>query len=162
MGSCCCGLNEEKKGKIVQIVKKHINKKGALIPILHEVQEYIGYLPYEVQKLVAEEMNMPLAEISGVVTFYTRFSTEPIGKYRVSVCLGTACYVKGASNLTDKLKEELGIDINQTTKDTKFTLEGTRCVGACGLAPVVMVNNDVYGKVTAEDISTIIEKYKNE
>lgn len=160
--SCCCGVNQEQKERIVQIIRAHSNEKGALIPVLHEVQEYFGYLPYEVQKIISEEMNIPLAEIYGVATFYTRFSLQPIGKYRISACLGTACYVKGANNVLQKLKEELGIDVDETTPDGKFTLSGTRCVGACGLSPVVMVNNDVYGKVTVDDVKSIIEKYKND
>ena len=118
-----------------------------------------GYLPYEVQKKISEGLDIPMAEIYGVVTFYTQFSIYPKGKFNVAVCLGTACYVKGSGDIIEKFKERLGIEVGQCTDDGKFSLEATRCIGACGLAPVLTVNDDVYGKITADDVDDILSKY---
>ncbi len=156
----CCGCVDEKAQKLQEVIEKYKDTKGALIPVLHEAQEIYGYLPIEVQKMVSEGLNVPLTEIYGVVTFYTQFSLKPKGKYRISMCLGTACYVKGADNILDKLKEKLGIEVGDCTEDGKFSLDACRCIGACGLAPVMMVNDDVYGRLVPEDIEGIIEKYK--
>lgn len=159
---CCCGtVQDERMEKLDQIIEKHANEKGALIPVLHEAQELFGYLPIEVQKRIAEGLNVPLAEVYGVVTFYTQFSIQPKGKFKIQVCLGTACYVKGSGQILDKIKEKLGIDIGEVTEDGKFSLEACRCVGACGLAPVVMINDDVYGRLTVDDIGGIIDKYRD-
>lgn len=157
---CCCGGKDERLEKLKEIIGKHKSRQGALIPILHEAQELYGYLPLEVQKVVSEELNISMAEIYGVVTFYTRFSLEPKGKYNIQVCLGTACYVKGSDKVLEKIKEKLGIEVGKSTKDGKFSLESTRCVGACGLAPVMMVNEDVYGKVTPDMLDDILNKYE--
>ena len=135
-------------------------KKGGLIPVLHEVQELYGYISEGVQKTISEKMNIPLSEIYGVATFYSRFSLEKKGEYQVSVCLGTACYVKGADKVLEKVKEILNLDVGKCSEDGKYSLDATRCVGACGLAPVMMVNEDVYGKVTPDMVDSIIKKYK--
>jgi len=158
---CCCGSVDIRDQKLQEIIEKYKNTKGALIPVLHEAQELYGYLPFEVQKKISEGLNVPLAEIYGVVTFYTQFSIKPKGKYKIQVCLGTACYVKGANKVLDELKEKLGIDVGECTEDGMFSLEACRCIGACGLAPVMMINDDVYGRLTPEQIEGIIEKYRN-
>lgn len=157
--SCCCGCVDEKGQKLQQVINKYKDTRGALIPVLHEAQEIYGYLPLDVQKAVSEGLNIPLSEIYGVVTFYTQFSLEPKGEYNIQLCLGTACYVKGAGKVLDKLKEKLGIDVGNCTEDGKFSLEACRCIGACGLAPVMMINEDVYGRLTPEDIEGIIDNY---
>jgi len=130
------------------------------MPVLHEAQEIFGCLSYEVQKYIAEEMQIPMSDIYGVATFYSQFTLEPKGEYKVGVCLGTACYVRGAQKILDKVSEELGIKAGVTSADGKFTLEATRCIGACGLAPVMMINDDVYGRLDADDVPGILEKYK--
>lgn len=155
-----CGGVDARKQKLQEIIEKYKNTKGALIPVLHEAQEVYGYLPMSVQKTVADGLVIPLAEVYGVVTFYTQFYLNPKGKYQVSVCLGTACYVKGSGQILDKLKEKLGIDPGTCSKDGSFSLDTTRCIGACGLAPVMMVNDDVYGRLTPDEIEGILAKYK--
>jgi NADP-reducing hydrogenase subunit HndA len=131
-----------------------------LIHVLHEAQEVYGYLPIEVQKVIAEGLNIPLAEVYGVVTFYAQFSLKPKGEYKISVCLGTACYVKGADKLLERLSTELSIGVGDCTEDGKFSLDACRCIGACGLAPVFTINDDVYGKKLPDDIPGILAKYK--
>jgi len=160
MAECnCCGKN--KNEELMKILEKYKGDKSNLINVLHEVQDLYGYLPLDVQKTISEEMNIPMAEIYGVVTFYSRFTTEPKGKYNISVCLGTACYVKGSEKILNRFKEKLGINVGECTEDGKFFLEATRCIGACGLAPVLTVNEDVYGKTTVDMVDKIIEDYKN-
>lgn len=161
MSSSCCGCVDSMTQKLQEIIEKHKNTKGALIPVLHEAQELFGYLPMSVQKQISEGLNVPLAEIYGVVTFYTQFSLNPKGKFRISLCLGTACYVKGAALILDKLQEKLGIHVGDCTEDGKFSLDACRCIGACGLAPVMMINDDVYGRLTPDQIEGILEKYKD-
>ncbi|ABN51576.1 MAG TPA: NADH-quinone oxidoreductase subunit NuoE [Hungateiclostridium thermocellum] len=161
-GCCCCGGVDSREQKLNEIIEKYKNTKGALVPVLHEAQEVYGYLPLEVQKKIAEGLNIPLAEVYGVVTFYTQFSLNPKGKYKIQVCMGTACYVKGSGAILEKLKEKLEIDVGECTSDGKFSLEACRCIGACGLAPVIMINDDVYGRLVPDDIEGIIEKYKKE
>ncbi|WP_425449857.1 NAD(P)H-dependent oxidoreductase subunit E [Dethiothermospora halolimnae] len=153
-------VNKENIEMLKEIIKENENKKGALMPVLHKAQKIFGYLPIEVQSIISEGLNIPLSEIYGVVTFYAQFSLIPKGKYEIGVCLGTACYVKGAQDIIDKIKDQLGVEIGGTTKDRKFSLEATRCIGACGLAPVMTVNEDVYGKLDVSEIDDIIEKYK--
>ena len=152
-------ITDQQMSEIIAIVDKYRDDKGALIPVLHEVQEYFGYLPIEVQKVISDELHIPLAEIYGVVTFYAQFTTQPKGKYTVSVCLGTACYVKGSGDIYNKLMEKLDIAGGECTPDGKFSLDACRCVGACGLAPVMMVNGEVYGRLTVDDIDGVLEKY---
>lgn len=134
--------------------------KGPLINVLHKAQEIFGYIPIEVQKFVAKELNIALSEVYGVVTFYNFFSMKPRGKYEINVCLGTACYVKGANKVIEYFEEELGIKHGETTQDNLFTLSSARCFGACGLAPVIMVNEDVYGYVDRKKVKEVIKKYK--
>lgn len=159
-GCCCSNIVDERLQKLQDVIKKHKDTKGALIPVLHEAQEIYGYLPIEVQKSIAEGLNVPLTEIYGVVTFYTQFSLKPKGKYKVQICMGTACYVKGANLILEKLQEKLGIHVGDCTEDGLFSLEACRCIGACGLAPVMMINDDVYGRLKPEEIEGIIDKYK--
>lgn len=143
------------------IIAKYKDVRGALIQVLHEVQEVYGYLPLEVQKLISEKLGVPLAEIYGVVTFYTQFTTKPKGQYKIGVCLGTACYVKGSGDIIEKVKECAGVEVGEMSSDGRFSLDATRCIGACGLAPVMTINDDVYGKLTVDEIPGIIAKYKN-
>ena len=161
MSNCLCGCVDEKERKLQEIVEKYRNTKGALIPVLHEVQEIYGFLPMSVQKRISESMDIPLSEIYGVVTFYTQFSLKPKGRFKVSACMGTACYVKGSNKILDELQEKLGIKVGDCTEDGKFSLDACRCIGACGLAPVIMINDDVYGRLTAEDIEKVLEKYRD-
>ncbi|MDF2925733.1 MAG: NADH-quinone oxidoreductase, subunit [Paenibacillaceae bacterium] len=150
----------DQQQELLGIIAKHKDKPGALILILHEAQELYGYLPLEVQKTISQGLRMPLANVYGVVTFYTQFSLEPKGKYKISICMGTACYVKGAGEILDKLKNKLGIDAGQCTEDGKFSLDAARCIGACGLAPVLTVNEDVHGRLKADDVEAILAQYE--
>ena len=133
---------------------------GALMPALQKAQEIYGYLPIEVQTIIAEGLNIPISEVYGVATFYSQFSLFPKGKYKIGVCLGTACYVKGSGEIFEKLTQVLGIQGGECTADKNFSLDATRCIGCCGLAPVLTVNDDVYGKITADDVEGIIAKYQ--
>ncbi len=134
---------------------------GALMPALQFAQDMYGYLPYEVQRIIAEELDVTLSEVYGVVTFYSQFSLYPKGKYQIGICLGTACYVKGSGEIYDKLKNILGIESGECTADRMFSLDATRCIGCCGLAPVMSVNGEVYGNLTVDDVEGIIKKYRN-
>ena len=149
----------EKAAKLAEIIAAHKDQPGALIPILQKAQDVYGYLPIEVQTRIAEGLDISLEKVYEVVTFYAQFSLNPKGEYNFSVCLGTACYVKGAGDLFDKLKQILGIEDGGCTPDGKFSLTSCRCVGACGLAPVLLVNSDVYGRLLPDDVKGIIEKY---
>ena len=151
---------KEQEEKLREVIKQHQGEEGAAIPVLHEAQDIYGYLPIEVQKIISEGLNIPLAEIYGIVTFYTQFSLYPKGDYEVSVCLGTACYVKGSGTIIEKIKERLGIDVGGCTPDGKFSLNATRCIGACGLAPVMTVNDAAYGRLTPADLDDIFAKYQ--
>lgn len=156
--NCCnnCGKDEELE-KILWVYKQD---KDNLIQILNDVQEHYGYIPKHAQKAVSEYLNIPMAEIYGVITFYSRFTLKPKGKYHIAVCLGTACYVKGSSKIMDRLEERLGIKTGETTTDGKFSIEATRCVGACGLAPVFTVNGEVYGKATVQKLDKVLDELK--
>lgn len=156
----CCEKQVPMKEQLEEIIAKYKDTPGALIPVLHEAQKLYGYLPFEVQKIIADGLDIPVAKVYGVVTFYSQFSLTPKGKYRISVCLGTACYVKGAAEILDKLKERLSIDVGECTDDGLFSLDSCRCIGACSLAPVVTINEEVYGKLVPEDIDGIIDKYE--
>ena len=151
--------HDDRYQKLADIIAQYAGQPGALIPVLHQAQEVFGYLPNDVQVLIAEGLNVPLSEIDGVITFYSLFTAQPRGKYKVGVCLGTACYVKGSALVLEELKKQLDIDINETSGDGLFTLEVTRCVGACGLAPVMTIGDDVYGRLTPEDVPGILDKY---
>ena len=140
-------------------LKENGEKPGAALPALQKAQEIYGYVPREVQQLIADALPKPLTEIYGVSTFYSQFNLYPKGQYKISVCLGTACYVKGAQQVFDRLCERLGITGGECTPDRRFSLEACRCIGACGLAPVITVNDDVYGRLTADDVDDILKKY---
>ncbi len=150
---------EEQKKELLAVIAEHKDEPGAAIPVLHKAQEIYGYLPIEVQTMIAEGLDVPLAEIYGIVTFYTQFSLNPKGQYQIGVCLGTACYVKGSGDILDKIKEKLGIEVGECTPDGKFSIDATRCIGACGLAPVLTVNDEVYGRLTVDDVDDILKKY---
>ena len=145
--------------EVQKIVDKHKDVPGCLMRILQDTQDAYGYLPLELQQFIAEELDIPLTEVYGVATFYSQFTLKPKGKYRVSVCLGTACYVRGSQEILDKVVEILGTEVGETSADGKFSIDATRCVGACGLAPVMLVNEDVYGRLTPGDVAGILEKY---
>ena len=152
------GTAEQKEDLMKEIAEKK-NDKGALMPILQKAQDIYGYLPIEVQTIISDELNIPLEKIYGVATFYSQFSLIRQGIYQISGCLGTACYVKGSGDIFNKLQEKLGIAGGECTPDGKFSLEACRCIGACGLAPVLTVNEDVYGRLTVDDIDDILKKY---
>ena len=150
----------EQAQKMDAVIAGLKGQAGAVMPALHQAQEIYGYLPMEVQKKIADGLGVSLEEVYGVSTFYSQFTLNPKGKYRISVCLGTACYVKGSGDLFNKLSEKLGIQSGMCTPDGRFSLDACRCVGACGLAPVLMVNDEVYGRLTVDDLDGILEKYK--
>ncbi|MBW4828215.1 MAG: NAD(P)H-dependent oxidoreductase subunit E [Clostridiaceae bacterium] len=152
--------NEEKVRQFKIYIEENRNKKGALMAVLHEAQNLFGHIPIEIQKMISEELKIPLSEIYGVVTFYSQFSLIPKGKYEIGICLGTACYVKGSKDVLNKVEEILDVGVGETTADGKFSISATRCLGACGLAPVLVVNDDVYGKITPNDVEGILNKYK--
>ena len=150
----------EQEAKLKEVIRQYQDDPGAVMPVLQEAQEIYGYLPLEVQTMIAEGLNVPVDEVYGVSTFYSQFALSPKGKYHTSVCLGTACYVKGSGDVLNKLSEELGIDAEECTLDGRFSLTACRCIGACGLAPVMTVNDDVYGRLTANEIPGILKKYQ--
>ena len=154
-------VNEKIKKDMEEILEKYTDQKDNLIAILNEVQEKYGYIPQKAQLEISEKLKIPMAEIYGVITFYSRFTTEPKGKYNISICLGTACFVKGSGNLLDRAKERLKINSGEVTPDGKFSIDEVRCVGACGLAPVFMINNEVYGNATVKMLDEAIDKYMN-
>ena len=146
--------------QLIAVIDKYRGTKGALMPVLQEAQGIYGYLPIEVQKIIALRMGISLEEVYGVSTFYSQFVLNPKGDVSIAVCLGTACYVKGSGDLLDKITQILGLPAGSTTPDGKYSLEATRCIGACGLAPVLTINNEVYGKLGVNDIEGILAKYK--
>ena len=152
--------NNEKFEQLAKVIEEHKDQKGGLMPVLQEAQAIFGCVPLDVQEIIAEGMNVTLSEVYGVATFYSQFSLEPKGEYVCGVCLGTACYVKNSQKVLDKLASELNIDVGRTTPDGKFTIQATRCLGACGLAPVMMINDEVYGRLTPEEIPGILAKYR--
>lgn len=151
---------KEKFAQLDQAIQELKDQPGALMPVLQKAQGIFGCVPMDVQKIIAEGLGVTLSEVYGVATFYAQFSLEPSGKYIISVCLGTACYVKGSQKVLDRLSEELGIPVGGTTRDGLFTLNATRCLGACGLAPVMTINEEVYGRLVPDDIPGILAKYK--
>ncbi len=150
----------EKYAELDAVIEKYAGVPGALMPVLQGAQEIFGCVPIDVQKYIAAALHTTLSDVYGVATFYSQFSLQPKGEYLISVCLGTACYVKGSQKVLDKLSEELEIPVGSTSKDGKFTLQATRCLGACGLAPVMTINDEVYGRLTPDQIPTILEKYR--
>ena len=153
-------VDKKVKEETKKIIKKYPQEKDQLIAILNDIQEKYGYIPKQAQKVISEELSMPMAEIYGVITFYSRFTLTPKGKYNISICLGTACYVKGSQKLLDRAKERLKIEAGEVTPDGKFSIDEVRCVGACGLAPVFMVNEEVYGNATVKLFDEVMDKYE--
>ena len=151
---------KEQEEALLAVIRGMKDEKGALMPILQKAQEIYGYLPIEVQKIISNETGIPLEKIYGVVTFYSQFTLSPKGRYQISVCLGTACYVKGSGDIYNKLMEKLGIVGGECTPDGKFSLDACRCIGACGLAPVMTINDEVYGRLKVDDINDILAKYE--
>jgi len=160
--TCNCGneTNEEKYARIADVIDEYKDREGCLIQILHMAQGIYGYLPLELQQFIAEKLNKPLSEVSGVVTFYSFFSTKPRGQNTIRVCLGTACYVRGGKKIIEKLREILEVEVGETTGDGKFSLEVMRCIGACGLAPAITINDKVYKQVNPDKLRNILEQYK--
>ena len=160
MAKCeaCFGTAEQRQ-KLDAVIEASRNTPGCLMHVLQEAQGIYGYLPIQVQKVIAEGLGISLSEVYGVVTFYSQFTLTPKGKYKISVCLGTACYVKGADKILEELENQLEIKCGQCTPDGLFSLDSCRCVGACGLAPVMIVDDDVYGRLTEKDVPEILEKY---
>ena len=158
----CKNCMEEKTVKeLEKILSGYSNDKSNLIQILNEVQEKFGYVPTIAQEEIAKYLGIEVAEVYGVVTFYSRFTLKPKGKYAISVCMGTACFVKGGEQILDRVKQKLGIEEGQTTEDGKFSIDATRCIGACGLAPVFTVNEEVYGKATPQLVDKVIKEYES-
>ena len=157
-GNSC--KDQEKFQQLQAVIDAKKGTKGALMPVMQEAQAIFGYLPKEVQQFIADGLGVTLSEVYGVATFYAQFVLEPQGEHVIGVCLGTACYVKGSKNILERLAKELDVKVGSTTKDGRFTLRDTRCLGACGLAPVIMINDDVYGRLVPDDIPAIIEKYR--
>jgi NADH-quinone oxidoreductase E subunit len=153
--------DKDKFEKLDRFINEQKDKKGPLMPVLQKAQEIFGYLPIELQNHIAEALGIPLTDVYGVATFYSQFSLTPKGEYHVGVCMGTACYVRGAQKILDEFSKMLDVKVGETTNDGKFTLEATRCLGACGLAPVIMINDEVYGRLVPEDVPGIIDKYKD-
>lgn len=153
-------LSQEQFSELQKFIDSLETTKGELIQVLHKAQKIFGYLPREVQVYVAKELKLPVAKVFGVVTFYSFFTMTPKGKYSISVCMGTACYVRGAEKILNEFKKQLGINVGETSKDGMFSIDVLRCVGACGLAPVVMIGEKVYGRVTAEMVKEILEECK--
>ena len=151
--------NKEKYEKLQEAIAKHKGERGAVMPVLLEAMNIFGYVPQDVQEMIADGLGATLSEVYGVSTFYSQFSLEPKGEHVIGVCLGTACYVKGSQKVLDRLSEELKIEVGRTTKDGKFTLNATRCLGACGLAPVMMIGDEVYGRLTPDQVPGILAKY---
>lgn len=150
----------EQEAKLMKFIEANKQDKSRLMAVMQEAQEIYGYLPIEVQNIIAEGMEVPLEKVFGVASFYAQFSLTPKGDYNISVCMGTACYVKGAQDVLDELQSELGIGVDECTDDGKFSLNACRCIGACGLGPVLTVNDEVYGKLTKKDVSEIVAKYQ--
>ena len=154
-----CNGTQEQEAMLRAVIEELRNDQGCLMPIMQKAQDIYGYLPYEVQKIISDELDVPMEKIYGVATFYSQFNLYPKGQYKISVCLGTACYVKGSGDIYNKLMEILGIAGGECTADGKFSLDACRCIGACGLAPVMMINDDVYGRLTPDELDGILAKY---
>lgn len=152
--------NKEKIQNLKTFIQEHEKDDGSLMPVLQNAQEVFGYLPVEVLEIISKGLKIPMAEVYGVVTFYSQFSLIPKGEFVIGHCLGTACYVRGAQELLDETESLLGIKSGATTTDMKFSIKATRCIGACGLAPVISINDDVYGRLKKGDMKAIIDKYK--
>ncbi len=150
---------KEQRAQLHVVINELRDTKGCLIPIMQRAQDIYGYLPYEVQKMISDEMEIPIEKLYGIATFYSMFNLYPKGKYQISICMGTACYVKGASTIQAEIENILGIKDGQCTEDGKFSLDTCRCMGACGLAPVIKINDDVYGRLKPGEVESILSKY---
>lgn len=155
-------LIQSEVDQLMVVIEKNKDKKGPLMPTLHEAQKIFGCVPVEVQKIISKELGESVAKINGVVTFYSQFSLEPKGKTIIGICLGTACYVRGAQSIIDKYSQKLNVGVGETTEDGEFTLEATRCIGACGLAPVLTIGEEVYGNLTVSAANDALEKFIKE
>ena len=164
MAACKCGVNDEQaiqqQKALDEAITKYKGTKGALIPMLQEAQEIYGYLPKEAMQRLAKGLGVPFSKVYGVVTFYSQFHLKPRGKYIVRLCQGTACHVRGASNVFDAISKNLGVDKNETTADLQYTLETVACLGACGLAPVMMVNDNTHGRLSPDKAVSTVRKYE--
>ncbi len=158
---CKESLNNENREFIVGVCKRYENDPSELITILHHTQQHFGYLPREVQECIAGELDIPVSRVFGVVTFYSLFTMEPKGRYPINICTGTACYVRGAEEVLGEFKERLGIKVGETTEDGRFSLSCLRCVGACGLAPVVMVGEKIFPRVLPAEVAGILAQYND-
>ena len=154
-------ITDENKEELLREIKKHLKLPGPLMPILHEAQRIFGCIPVEVQKIVSEKTNVSIAEINGVVTFYSSFTLHPKGLHTIGICLGTPCYVRGSQTILDAVKTDLGIDVGENTEDGFFTLEAIRCIGTCGMAPVMSLDEEVYGEVDVTKARRIIKEARN-
>lgn len=154
-------ITDEQKKEFLTEIERHQKNPGPLMPILHEAQRIFGCIPIEVQKIVSKKTGVSIAEINGIVTFYSSFTIEPKGEHIVGVCLGTPCYVRGAQTILDAVKKELGIDVGETTKDGYYTLDAIRCIGTCGMAPVMSIDENVFGEVNVTKAKKLIEKYRS-
>ena len=150
---------EEQEKELLAVIHELKDEKGALMPIMQKAQDIYGYLPYEVQKMISDETGIPLEKIYGVATFYSQFTLTPKGKHKISICLGTACYVKGSDKILEAVEHELRISCGNCTPDKKFSIDSCRCVGACGLAPVMIIDGEVYGRLSPADVKGILDKY---
>ena len=153
-------LSENKVNELIKLCEAYGNQPGELINILHKAQDTFGYLPREVQEIIARQLGIPVSKVYGVVTFYSFFTMTPKGEHPISVCMGTACYVRGAEKVLDEFKRVLGINVGETTSDGKYSLSSLRCVGACGLAPVVLIGEKVYGRVTPGEVEKILKEFE--
>lgn len=151
----------EQEQKLKEVINKYCDDQSRLMMVMQEAQDIYGYLPFEVQLMIADGMNVPLEKVYGIATFYSQFSLSPKGDYDISVCMGTACYVKGAGEIFERISQKLGIGADECTEDGKFSITACRCIGACGLAPVMTINDDVYGRLTPDDVDDILAKYAN-
>ena len=161
----CCGCAHSETAlleRIAELTAEYKGQEGSLIQVLHMAQGIYGYLPLEVQEVIADGLDIPLAEVSGVVTFYSFFATQPRGKHTIRVCLGTACYVRGGKKIVERLREILGVEIGETTKDRIFTFEVARCIGSCGLAPAMSIDDQVYKQVNPDKLEQILQRYYEE
>ncbi|MDR2657343.1 MAG: NADH-quinone oxidoreductase subunit NuoE [Oscillospiraceae bacterium] len=151
---------EEQFAKLAEAIQNHKGERGALMPVLQEAQSIFGFVPQDVQVEIAKGLDVPLTEVYGVATFYSQFALEAQGEHIIGLCLGTACYVRGAQKILDRLSSELNVKVGHSTNDGQFTLNATRCLGACGLAPVMMIDEEVYGRLTSDEIPAILAKYR--
>jgi len=154
-------ISQKTRTKIEEICKSFQNNPGELINVLHKTQDYLGYLPAEAQEVIAQELKIPTAKVYGVVSFYSFFTMIPKGRFPISICMGTACYVRGAERILDEFKQLLKLNVGETGANGLFSLASLRCVGACGLAPVVLVGEKVYGRLAADDVKVIVDEYEN-